>query len=168
MSVYNIFFYFFEILAAIAVIAMLFSRNVFYAALLLLVCLLSIAGLYILAYAEFVAVTQILIYAGGILVVILFGIMLTAKTGGKPLLIQHTNLFSGILIGLSLVSLLTWCVWEQPQIATAQGLRNDNNIQIIGINLMTSHVLPFEMVGILLLVSLIGAAVIASHKAKKI
>jgi NADH:ubiquinone oxidoreductase subunit 6 (subunit J) len=61
MSFVTVMFYFFEAVAVLAGLSLVFVRNVFYGALLLIVCLLSIAAIYILAFAEFVAVTQILI-----------------------------------------------------------------------------------------------------------
>ena len=64
-------FYFFETVAALSAISLIFIRSVFYGALLVIVCLLAVAGIFVLAFAEFLAVTQILVYAGGILVVIL-------------------------------------------------------------------------------------------------
>ena len=83
MNIAQFMFYFFEAFAAISAIALIFIKNVFYGALLLIICLLCLAGIYIMAFAEFIAVTQILVYAGGILVVIIFGIMLTTKISGN-------------------------------------------------------------------------------------
>lgn len=168
MTIYSFLFYFFEVSAAVAAIAMVFSRHVFYAALFFLVCLLCVAGLYVLAWAEFVAVTQILIYAGGALVVILFGIMLTAKMGTKPLRVSHGNVVSGALISISLLSLTAYYIYAQFGNATPSGsvLKSSNTVETIGLSLMTSYMLPFEIAGILLLIALIGAAVIASHKSK--
>ena len=76
MNMTSFLFYFFEAVAAISSIALVFIRNVFYGALLLISCLLALAGIYVLAFAEFIAVTQIMVYAGGILVVIILGIKL--------------------------------------------------------------------------------------------
>jgi NADH-quinone oxidoreductase subunit J len=166
MSLYAFLFYFFEACAGIASIAIIFSRNLFYAALLLLVCLLSVAGLYVLAWAEFVAVTQILIYAGGVLVLILFGIMLTAKIEKHPMVVQHAHEFSGAVVALAFVALMVYALngTPGPTAAVNKNSMHANVIETIGSNLMTTFLLPFEIAGILLLVSLIGAAVIASHK----
>jgi NADH:ubiquinone oxidoreductase subunit 6 (subunit J) len=98
MTLATFMLYFFEAIAAAAAIAIVLVRNVFYGALLLIVCLLALAGIYVLAFAEFVAVTQILIYAGGILVIIIFGIMLTTRIADKPLKVEHANIFSGLLL----------------------------------------------------------------------
>jgi NADH-quinone oxidoreductase subunit J len=163
MNFVTILFYFFEAVAALAALSLVFVRNVFYGALILVVCLLSLAALYVLAFAEFVAVTQILIYAGGILVVIIFGVMLTAKIAGKPLVVKHTNLLGGTLACISLFTLLIYFLssqkfFEDGKEATPSG----DAINTIGFGLMTEFVLPFEVAGILLLAALIGAAVIAS------
>ena len=110
MNLTSILFYTFEAVAALSSIALIFVRNVFHGALLLITCLIALAGIYVLAFAEFVAVTQILVYAGGILVVIIFGIMLTTKLSGRPLLIEHTYGFSGTLAGLLFFVLLVFYI----------------------------------------------------------
>jgi NADH-quinone oxidoreductase subunit J len=158
MSLYAFLFYFFEACAGIASIAIIFSRNLFYAALLLLVCLFSVAGLYVLAWAEFVA--------GGVLVLILFGIMLTAKIEKHPMVVQHAHEFSGAVVALAFVALMVYALngTSGPTSAVNKNSAQANVIETIGSNLMTTFLLPFEIAGILLLVSLIGAAVIASHK----
>src|SRR5436190_10076770 len=102
MSIITFMFYSFEILAVLSAIGILFIRNVFYGALLLLVCLLSLAAIYVLAFAEFIAVSQILIYAGGILVLIIFGIMITSRISGKSLVVGNNNVFAGLLAGISI------------------------------------------------------------------
>lgn len=170
MNAAPLMFYFFEVMAGLSALSLIFTRNVFYGALLLIVCLLSLAGIYVLAFAEFIAVTQILIYAGGILVVIIFGIMLTSKISGKPLVVQHTNWFSGALASAAFLGILLYLL-SQHSFHTVQASPNPsgNPLHQIGTGLMSRYVLPFEMAGILLLIALVGAAVIASSaKPKKL
>ncbi|MBL0742543.1 NADH-quinone oxidoreductase subunit J family protein [Chryseolinea lacunae] len=165
-----ILFYFFEAAAAIAAVALLFARSVFYGALLVIVILLALAGLYVLAFAEFVAVTQILVYAGGILVVIIFGIMLTSRLSGKPLVVEHTLPVSGGLVGLAFFGALVYAIALQT-FPTSESVAKTSTTfdatQTVGIALMSDYVLPFETTGILLLMALIGAAVMASDNASK-
>ncbi|MBL7857205.1 MAG: NADH-quinone oxidoreductase subunit J [Cyclobacteriaceae bacterium] len=170
MTIATFMFYFFEVMAALSALALIFVRNVFYGALLLLICLLSLAGIYVLAFAEFVAVTQILIYAGGILVVIIFGIMLTTKISGKPLVVKHGNWLAGIFAGISMAALLmTFFSQESFSVSPIPPVSKYGAIEQIGIQLMTGFALPFEVAGVLLLITLAGAAVIASTiKSKKI
>jgi NADH:ubiquinone oxidoreductase subunit 6 (subunit J) len=164
MSIASVAFYGFEILAAFAAAGILFTRNVFYGALLLVVCLLSLAGIFILATAEFVAVTQILIYAGGVLVLIIFGVMLTSKFSGKPLVVQNQYRIRGPLVGLSFFSIMC-LLFSQSQYFTNTAVKAEEGyttMNQIGILLMSDYVLPFETAGILLLIALLGAAVVAS------
>jgi len=163
MNLQSIIFYFFELTAAAAAVGLIFIRNVFYGALLLIVSLLALAGIYVLAFAEFIAVTQILVYAGGILVVILFGIMLTTRIAGKPLVVEHMYQLSGTLAGLSLFFILVYYLSKETFfIDRAIPQQYSGDVNSIGIDLMSEFMLPFEIAGILLLVALIGAAVTAS------
>jgi NADH:ubiquinone oxidoreductase subunit 6 (subunit J) len=159
MSLTASLFYFFGMLAALSAFGVLLTKHVFYGALLTIVCLLALAGIYILLYAEFIAIAQILIYAGGILVVILFGIMLTSKISGKPLVVTHRNVFAGALAAVSLFIVL---VVQFKNLSLPVGTPNPAGIAQIGENLMTTFVLPFEIAGILLLVALLGAAATAT------
>lgn len=161
MTVVTILYYFFLVLTGVAAGAILFSRNVFKAALYLLTCLLSIAALYVLSFAEFLAVTQILIYAGGILVVIIFGIMLTTKISGRPLVVEHANFVSGVVAGTGLFILLIGYL-PSTQRGEGNGLFPEN-IQVMALAIFSAYSLPFEIAGLLLLIALIGAAVITSH-----
>lgn len=156
-------FYIFALLAVAAGVGILITRQLFHGALMLLVCLLCIAGIYVLALAELVAVTQILIYAGGVVVIIIFGIMLTTRISGKPLVVTNNKWFAGILVGLSMMSVLIVLVSRQD-FGTPGVFESPSDFTIInqlGIALMTDYLLPFEVAGILLLVALVGAAVSA-------
>ncbi|MDH4090296.1 MAG: NADH-quinone oxidoreductase subunit J [Cyclobacteriaceae bacterium] len=163
MNIASFMFYFFEFAAASSAFALIFIRNVFYGALLLIICLLALAGIYVLAFAEFIAVAQILVYAGGILVVIIFGIMLTTKISGKPLVVEHMYELSGTLAGLSLLALLIYVISRETSFAERAVYQQQyDSVNRIGIDLMSEFVMPFEIGGILLLIALIGAAVTAS------
>lgn len=171
MNSVDLLFYGLVVAAALSAIAILFTKNVFYAALLLIMCLLAIAGIYIIANAEFLAVTQILIYAGGVLVLVIFGVMLTSKISGKPLVVENKNWIAGSFVGLFFLITLSKLFSEtnfyiNDTVAKESGYTSINQI---GILFSTDYVLPFELTGILLLVVLIAAAVVASsfNSAKK-
>ena len=168
MKLVDFMFYFFGSLAVVSALMLAIVRHVFYGALLLIVCLLALAGIYVLAFAEFVAITQILIYAGGILVVIIFGIMLTTRSE-KPLLVEHTNVLAGVFVALAsfggLVSLLNNETFRLAD--PSSGSITLSHVNTIGVSLMTTYMLPFEVSGILLLMALVGAAVIASTIKRK-
>lgn len=165
MSLINILFYFFIIVAALGATAVVFSRNVFKSALYLLITLLSIAALYVLSYAEFLAVTQVLIYAGGITVIIIFGIMLTTRISGKPLVVTNTHMFSG---GLAATCLFVLLIKYLSVFSPVGNTMAPENIDVIGLQIFSMYSLPFEVAGILLLIALIGAAVITSQLKSKV
>lgn len=143
-----------------------FTPNVVHAALGLASTFASLAGFYILLGADFLAVTQIAIYVGGILVLMLFGIMYThniARVSGEQVMMQiGPALVVGLLTLFSLTATIlatTWPVKEVgPPAPTAER---------IGVLLLTDYLLPFEVAGILLLVALVGAVVIAQTPVRK-
>lgn len=161
MSVAVFLFYFFILLAAAGAGAIVFSKNVFKSALFLLTALLSVAALYVLSFAEFLAVTQVLIYAGGILVIIIFGIMLTTRISGLSLKVRNAHTLSGGLVGLSMfILLVTHIPVPRPPLEDS---RLAEGISAIAFSIFSEYSLPFEIAGILLLVALVGAAVITSN-----
>jgi NADH:ubiquinone oxidoreductase subunit 6 (subunit J) len=157
----NFLLYFSCSLAVISIIFMLFSRVVFHAALWLILCLISLAGIYLTLGAEFMAATQIMVYAGGVVVLIIFGIMLTARRPA-PSGLSHQNLLAGILLCAAFFSFLVFSFIHQP---VAESLSTQAYpISTIGQTLFTIYVGPFETAGILLLVSLIGATVMVTFR----
>jgi len=159
-------FYILAFLSVSAAAGILLTRQLFHGALMLLVSLLCIAGIYVVSMAELVAITQILVYAGGVVVIIIFGIMLTSRISGKPLEVANNNWFAGILVGISLMILLISLVTRENFGATGVFEPNPHFtiINQLGIALMTDYLLPFEVAGILLLISLAGAAVSAATR----
>lgn len=166
MNLTTTIFYAFILITGISSFAILITRSVFNAALYLLTCLLAVAALYVFAFAEFVAVTQVMIYAGGVLVIIIFGIMLTSRIAGKPLVVAHNNLPGGIIAAAAMVSLLMYNIPGTFPSETTSRLAPGENIQAIGINLMTTYALPFELSAIILLAALVGAAATTSFMKK--
>jgi NADH-quinone oxidoreductase subunit J len=172
MNLTEIIFYAFAALTIAGALGIVFTKNILYAAFSLLLTLLGVAALYVLAGADLLAVVQIMIYVGGVLVLMIFGIMLTGKTTDKFLPSPSNNRVAGTLAGLGLFGLfitailkakfsaLTWINQTQQSGEKMQ----ESTVAGIGINLMTDFVLPFEVAGILLMVALLGAAYIAGKK----
>ncbi len=161
MKLIMIIFYVLEVIAGLSAVCILFTRNIFYGALFLIVCLLSISGIFILLNAEFLAVTQILIYTGGVLLLIVFGVMVTGKLLGKPLVVNNKYWLLGCILGASVFATLPKLFSDVKFYSNNSALTPEgyNSINQIGILFMTDYVLPFEVTGILLLIALIGAAV---------
>lgn len=173
-------FYAFAALSVIGAFAILFTRNVLYAAFFLLLTLLGVAGLFVLASADFLAIAQIMIYVGGVLVLVIFGVMLTHKAGTadmndsqQPNSIVSMNRFgngfgwiiSSIVAGSLFVALFTLLV-RADFVLLHQPVGWQSTIHTIGVQLMTTYIVPFEIVAVLLLATLIGATYLASPLAK--
>ncbi|MDW3193661.1 MAG: NADH-quinone oxidoreductase subunit J [Cytophagales bacterium] len=163
MNIEEILFWSFGGVALLSALGIIISRNVIHGALLLVLTLLSLAAIFILFGAEFLAVVQILVYAGGIVVLMVFGIMITKREGEGNLNASSHYLVPAILIGgLSLYLLvrvigrfnLTNSIVEPSQV----------QVQEIGIQLMTTNLVAFELIAYLLLVVLVGAAFLAKIK----
>ncbi len=159
MSLVNLVAYVLIFVAAISAVAVVFVREVFHAALLLLICLLSMAGLFVVLNAEFIAVVQIIVYAGGVLLLMMFGLMLTNRLQ-QPNGIGRRNEVVTIFVCLVFLSLLVNALGQGPQFDTSTVATNPNDI---GAALLTTFAFPFELAGILLLISLIGAMIAATQ-----
>ncbi len=136
------------------------SKNLIYSAVSLLFTLIGIAGLYVFLWADFLAGVQVAIYIGGILVLILFGIMLTHKIVSVD--ISHTSLQRslGTFLALVLIAFLGWVVVRTPW-AIQTTSEPEGTVAAIGTSLMTDYLLPFEVASVLLLGALIGAAMLS-------
>jgi NADH-quinone oxidoreductase subunit J len=143
------------ILAAVRLVT---ARNVVHAALFLVVSLAMVASVYLLLAAEFVAWVQVLIYVGAIVVLLLFGLMLTrAPIGREALDNQQRGISAVVAVGvLAGLSVLLWDTFRESEIDLATSPTAE-----VGSNLFESFVLPFEVVSFLLLAALIGAIVLA-------
>ena len=160
MTGINLIFWFIAILTIVSGSIVVLSNNLIYSAVSLLFTLLGIAGLYVFLWADFIAITQILIYVGGILVLIIFGIMLTHRITDVTLSQSSNQQILGggiilvIFLGLSYMILNT--PWLQNSAVEPQ-----ETIKQIGNLLMIDYLLPFEVASILLLAALIGAALLS-------
>lgn len=160
MDFYNIIFYLFAAITVASAAFVVTTKNVVHSAFFLLLTFFGVAGIYVLLAADFIAIVQIMVYVGGILILMIFGVMLTNKitnveirTGTVHILPAAIGvaMFSGALIAIML-----WTNWKsepaQIPLTTTKSLGN---------LLITNYVLIFELLGILLLIALIGAASIA-------
>jgi NADH-quinone oxidoreductase subunit J len=149
------------------------TKNLVRSVFMFFITLLALAGLYVLALADFVAITQIVIYVGGILVLILFAFMLSGRETLANIAQQQNKFISVrkvpafLLAALFLIVLINMITKTDADnlewIKTAKNLPNvispkDNVTDNLGVNLMTRYLLPFEAISILLMVALVGAA----------
>lgn len=167
----TVIFYIFSALMLVAGLLILFSKNLIYGAFALFLAFLGVAALYVLAGADFLAVSQIMIYVGGILVLLIFGIMLTQKKEKSDDSSRHnrievpiTRKVWGFFVSAGLFGLLVKVIMSSEFKMAGAEMSTKSTIRTIGVELMTSHLLPFEIAAILLLVALIGAAYLALNR----
>ena len=142
-----------------------FSRNIVYSGFALLGTFAGAAGLFILLSSDFVAITQVLIYVGGILVLVLFAVMLTNKIGDITMSNASINYKVAVPIvgGLAiyLISLLSQGTWQVKEPEAYSSM-----VVPIGNALLREYLLPFEVVSIVLLGALVGAVVMVRKEVK--
>jgi len=146
---------------ALAAVRVVTTKNIVHAALYLVVVLAGVAAVYILLAAEFTAVVQVLVYIGAIVVLFLFGIMLTRAPIGRTADLDNDQRWLGVVVALFLLGVLG------SVLADAFGsakLTPDVSVQRsddVGTSIFQTYVIPFEVVSVLLLAALVGAVVIA-------
>ncbi len=173
MTLVQALFYLMSFIALASALFVAATKNLVRSIFMFFVTLFALAGLYVLALADFVAITQIVIYVGGILVLILFAFMLSGKETLNVIAQQRKQFISISRLPALLVAALFLIVfvnvivkvdannleWVKKAIATKNDIQsNAATTENIGVNLMTKYLLPFEAVSILLMIALIGAA----------
>ncbi|MBD3217719.1 MAG: NADH-quinone oxidoreductase subunit J [candidate division Zixibacteria bacterium] len=152
------------ILSAIAVVTL---KNIFHAALFLVLTLFAVAALYILLSAEFLAAVQVLIYVGAISILMIFAVMLTAQLTNYNIKQTNEQSLPALLISVCFIGITIFAIATNNKLG---GFPIKENTEIAGSNtanlgqlLMRDFILPFEVVSVLLLAALIGAIVIAKR-----
>ena len=136
------------------------SSNLIYSAISLLFTLFGVAGLYVFLYADFLAATQVIIYVGGILVLIIFGVMLTNKIDSNAIVSSSANQVVGAIVFILLLIIQFGVIFSTKwMISTPQV--SDGTVRQIGNLLLSKYLLPFEAVSVLLLAALIGASMLS-------
>ena len=160
----------FVVLGAIAIAAALgviIARKAIYSALFLLVNFCSLAGLYLLLNAQFLAAAQVIVYAGAIVVLFLFATMLL-EVGGWRLEVGKLKFLAIALAFVLLVEVgyvvLGGTLTGIQSSDTPEAIASVGNVQAIGQLLFTDYLLPFELAAVLLLIGIVGAVVLAKKK----
>ena len=143
-----------------------FSRNLIYSAFALFGTFAGIAGTFIMLSADFVGLTQIVVYAGGILVLTVFAVMLTSKIEESGKSNPVFNFKAVVPLMVSLIALLSYVVvngdWKISRERSHEATLHD-----IGNALLTDYLLPFELISVLLLMAMVGAAIITRRQIGK-
>jgi NADH-quinone oxidoreductase subunit J len=169
----------FMILAAVLVVSafgVIFNKNVVHSALALLVNFCALAVLYFMLNAQFLAIVQILVYAGAIVVLFLFVVMLLGAELGEPVESWLTRRNGGfIMLGFILLTIVGTAVFENPYVFERVGktgtftqaeIEQFGQVQVLGRVLFTDYVLPFQLIALLLSVGVVGILWLAQQRRK--
>ncbi len=161
MVVQNVIFGLIAAAMALAAVRVVTTKNIVHAALYLVVVLAGVAALYILMAAEFTAAVQVLVYIGAIVVLFLFGIMLTRAPIGRTADLDNDQRWLGLVVALFLLgvlgSVLNDAFGSVKLTPDVEVQRADD----VGTSIFQTYVIPFEVVSVLLLAALVGAVVVA-------
>ena len=140
-------------------VGVVLARNLFHSVLWLALTLTSTAGVFLLLHAEFLAAAQVLLYAGGVVTIVVFAIMLTERLVGESVAQMNRGIAWGLCVAVGVFAAIALVVWRAPMRPPggAAGLTTAG----LGGDLLTTWVLPFEALAILLVAALLGALYLA-------
>lgn len=163
-------FYLFAGMAGLSAFGLVLSRNIVRSAVCLLFTLAGVAGLYFLLGAEFLAAVQLVVYAGGTLILIIFGVMLTSKSPFSRYEPKLGEVVVALVIASILLIALVLAVRSTPFASSGDVPVNGEErypLVRLGQALLGDYLLPFEIVSVLLLVVMIGAAYLAKARRRE-
>src|SRR5690242_18624700 len=146
-------------LAAILVgsaLAVVLSKNLFHAVLWLAFALTGTAGIFLVLDAEFLAAVQLLLYAGGVITIVVFAIVVTQRLVGERLSQTNRNIGAGTVVSAALLFFIVRTIGARPLATTRPALPGDIT-RLVGESVLTTFVLPFELLGVLMLAAMVGA-----------
>jgi NADH-quinone oxidoreductase subunit J len=143
-----------------ASLAVVLSRNLFHSVLWLALALTATAGVFLLLHAEFLAAVQVLLYAGGVVTIVVFAIMLTERLVGQTLVQMNRGLTGAALVAAAVFGTLAGVIYRAPRAGAPAG-RGPGGTAALGQALLTDWVLAFEVLAVLFLAALLGALYLA-------
>lgn len=168
MSQEIIIFWIFGIAVLAGGLLTVYTRNLIHAAAGLFLSLFAVAGIFVISGADFAGIVQLIVYVGGILILLLFGVMLTRRFSGEAARTGTQNVISGFLISGALAGCMIYMLLQGDYFTGPEGMQEFNtegSTSGIGVQTLTQYILPFEAVSFLLLTALAGSAWIARRKA---
>jgi NADH:ubiquinone oxidoreductase subunit 6 (subunit J) len=165
MTISHVVFGILSAVALIGAVGVVTTRNLFRAALFLVLSFVGVAGLYILLEAEILAMIQLLVYVGAISILIIFAIMLSRRMMSPEFKIRNEQWLWGLITAVALFAVLAWILLNVAW-PTAPAAVPEDAISLLGQALVSpdQYVLVFEAASVLLLVALVGAVVIARER----
>jgi NADH-quinone oxidoreductase subunit J len=149
-------FWMLAILLVGSALAVVLSKNLFHSVLWLALALTGTAGVFLLLNAEFLAAVQLLLYAGGVITVVVFAIVVTERLVGERITQTNRGIVVGALVSGALLWLLVSTLLRRPLPVTPLPAVSDLT-RLVGEQVLTTFVLPFELLALLMLAAMLGA-----------
>ena len=149
-------FWVLSVLLVGSALAVVLSKNLFHAVLWLALALTGTAGIFLLLNAEFLAAVQLLLYAGGIITIVVFAIVVTERLVGERLSQTNRGVVSGALVAIALLVVIVNTLMQRELPSTPLPQLSDIT-RLMGEQVLTTFVLPFELLALLMLVAMLGA-----------
>ncbi len=159
MTAFQLLFYLMAFASIVGGIGVVWSRNVVHSALFLVLSLAAVAGIFLVLFADFLALVQILIYGGAITILILFAMMLT-RVADEAVVIDNPQKPWGIAAAAAFLGITLYSIYNTPWNISAPEIQRVP-FKELGSSLFTQWAIPFEVASLVLLVGLIGAIIIA-------
>lgn len=157
MTYYALIFWLFGIITVVSAVIVVMSKNLIHSVFSLMLTFFGVAGIYVLLNADFLAIIQLIVYVGGILIVLIFGVMLTNNVFDENLKSGFSNVVMGSVISGGLLGLLL-LVFTNNQLYSTPSVFAPVSIKELSVLFIKDYLVLFELLGILLLAALIGAA----------
>ena len=149
-------FWFLAVLLVGSALAVVLSKNLFHAVLFLALALTGTAGVFLLLNAEFLAAVQLLLYAGGIITIVVFAIVVTERLIGERLSQTNRGVGSGAIVAVALLAIIVNTL-SQRQLPSTPLPQTGDLTRLLGQQVLTTYVLPFELLALLMLAAMLGA-----------
>ena len=156
MTLGDLAFWVLSVLLVGSALAVVLSKNLFHAVLWLALALTGTAGIFLLLNAEFLAAVQLLLYAGGIITIVVFAIVVTERLVGERLSQTNRGVVSGALVAIALLVVIVNTLMQRELPSTPLPQLSDIT-RLMGEQVLTTFVLPFELLALLMLVAMLGA-----------
>ncbi len=156
MTLSDLAFWVLSVLLVGSGLAVVLSKNLFHAVLWLALALTGTAGMFLLLNAEFLAAVQLLLYAGGIITVVVFAIVVTERLIGERLSQTNRGVVSGALVSGGLLAIIVSTLMQRQLPLTPLPQTGDLT-RLVGQQVLTTFVLPFELLALLMLAAMLGA-----------
>jgi NADH-quinone oxidoreductase subunit J len=164
MSAELILFIVFAAMAIMAAVNLIVQRHPIHSALSLIVVMVSLAALYLLLGAELLAAVQIIVYAGAIMVLFVFVIMLLNAGEEERTEFSRAAKFLGVPLGVALTAMLVYRMSANVPAAVTEGVKAENQTRALSLLLFTDFMFPFELTSVLILIAILGAVVLAKRE----